>query len=170
MRAQTILRALARQLITIQDVSGDTKQALESIQNSSEHISSKLSRLLTRLLSKKGPASWVIVDGIDECQREERRTLIKALRSILDDGVNARLFITSRDHATSIFKGDYINKEQVSMNCSFAQDDMAQLVDEAVQKCLDTEELLVTNETLTTEIKNTLTKHADGMYVSQILL
>ncbi|EXM16537.1 hypothetical protein FOTG_15184 [Fusarium oxysporum f. sp. vasinfectum 25433] len=152
MRAETILRALARQLVTIQDVSGQTKQALEIIQSAHENISSNLSRLLTHLLSRKGPPSWVIVDGIDECQREERQILIKVLTSMLDDGVNARLFVTSRDYANSIFKGDYVNLEQVFMNCSLAQRGMAQLVDQAVQKCLDAEELL-----------NNLAKNAEGM-------
>ncbi|CVL12481.1 uncharacterized protein FPRN_15077 [Fusarium proliferatum] len=163
MRAETILRALARQLITVQDVSGHTKQALETIKSAPGDILLDLSRLLTRLLSRKGPTSWVILDGIDECQREERQILTKVLTSMLDDGVNARLFITSRDHATSTFKEDYVILEQISMNCSAAQDGMAQLVDQAVQKCLDAEELLVGDQTLINEIKNTLTKHADGM-------
>ncbi|CZR49525.1 uncharacterized protein FPRO_15884 [Fusarium proliferatum ET1] len=163
MRAETILRALARQLITIQDVSGDTKQALETIQKSQEDVSSELSRLLTRLLSRKGPPSWVVLDGLDECQKEERQIAIEMLTSMLDNGANARLFTTSRDHATSIFKGVSANLEEVSMNCSLARDGMAQLVDQAVQKCVDTEELLVTDQTLITEIKNTLTQHADGM-------
>ncbi|KAF5698545.1 NACHT domain-containing protein [Fusarium globosum] len=163
MRAETILRALARQLVTVQDVSGHTKQALETIKSAPGDILFDLSRLLTRLLSRKGPPSWVILDGIDECQREERQILTKVLTSMLDDGVNARLFITSRDHATSTFKEDYVILGQISMNCSAAQDGMAQLVDQAVQKCLDAEELLVEDQTLINEIKNTLTKHADGM-------
>ncbi|KAF5599639.1 ankyrin repeat-containing protein [Fusarium pseudoanthophilum] len=170
MKGETILRALARQLVSIHDVSGSTKQALESIQNASEHISSKLSRLLTRLLSRKGPPSWVIVDGIDECRREERQTLIKLLKSMLDDGVNAKLFITSRDHASSIFKGASVNLEQVFMNCSLAEDGMAQFIDQAVQKCLDSEQLLVSDQTLINEIKNTLVKHADGMILWATLI
>ncbi|KAG4268206.1 hypothetical protein FPRO04_12598 [Fusarium proliferatum] len=163
MRAETVLRAIARQLITIQDVSGDAKQALETIQKAQEDILSKVSRLLTLLLSRKGPQSWVILDGIDECQKEERQIVIKVLTSLLDDGANAKLFTTSRDHATSTFKEDYVNIEQISMNCSAAQDGMTQLVDQAVQKCLDAEELLVGDQTLINEIKNTLAKHADGM-------
>ncbi|KAF5534767.1 NACHT domain-containing protein [Fusarium napiforme] len=170
MKAETILRALARQMVTIQDVSGDTKQALETIQDAPEDISSELSRLLTRLLSRKGSSSWVILDGIDECQRVEREILIKALRSILNDGANARLFITSRDHATSMFKEACVSLEQVSMNCSLAQDGMAQFVDQAVQKCLDSEDLLVSNRTLINEIKNTLVKHADGMILWATLI
>ncbi|KAI1060020.1 hypothetical protein LB506_012623 [Fusarium annulatum] len=163
MRAETIIRALARQLITIQDVVGDTKQALETLQKAQEDISSELSRLLTRLLSRKGPQSWIILDGIDECQKEQRQIVIKVLTSLLDDGANARLFTTSRDHAASILKGVSANLEEVSMNCSLARDGMAQLVDQAVQKCVDTEELLVSDQTLITEIKNTLTQHANGM-------
>ncbi|KAF5674689.1 nacht ankyrin containing protein [Fusarium denticulatum] len=163
MRAETILRALVRQLITIQEVPGPTKQVLETLQIASDDISSKLSQLLTRLLSRKGPTSWVILDSINECQREERQILIKVLRSMLDDGVNARLFMTSRDYLDSVFKGDNVNLEQISMNCSLAQYGMAQLVDQAVQKCIDVEELLVSDQTLIAEIKNTLTKHADGM-------
>ncbi|KAF5620977.1 ankyrin repeat [Fusarium sp. NRRL 25303] len=163
MRADTILRAIARQLITIQDVSGHTKQALETIQRAPEDISPQLCRLLARLLSREGPPSWVIVDGLDECQREERQKLVKTLKSMFGDGVNAKMFIASRDHANSIFKGASVNLEEISMNCSVAQDGIARLVDQAVQKCLDAEELLVGDQTLINEIKNTLTKHADGM-------
>ncbi|KAF5536865.1 NACHT domain-containing protein [Fusarium mexicanum] len=170
MRAETILRALVRQLVAIQDVSGRTKQVLETIRNTSGDILSELSRLLTHLLSRKGPPSWVVVDGIDECQREERQVLIKVLRSMLDNGVNARLFITSRDNTSSIFKGAPVKIEQISMNCPLAQDGMAQLVDQAVQKCLDAEELMVRDQTLIAEIKNTLAKHADGMILWVIFI
>ncbi|KAF5682015.1 NACHT domain-containing protein [Fusarium circinatum] len=163
MRAETVLRSLPRQLVTIQDVSGDTKRALEAIQSAPEDISSEISPLLTRLLSRNGSPSWVIVDGIDEYHKEERQTLTKVLKSMLSEGVNVRLFITSRDYANYIFKAEHINMEQVYMNCSLDKLGMAQLVDQAVQKCLDAEELLVSDQALIAKIKNTFAKHADGM-------
>jgi hypothetical protein len=170
LRSEAILRAIARQLVNIQDVSGYTKQALENIQSANGDISSELSNLLAHLLTRGGRPTWIVIDGIDECHKDERQKIIEALGSMLAVGPNVKLFGTGRDHANSMIKRVYPGLVQVSMSCPLAQGGMAELVDQAVQKCLDTEELLVSDQELITEIKDTLTQHADGMNVFQLFL
>lgn len=164
LRAETALRAVARQIINIEDVSGDTKAALEAIQNTNEDTLRELTQLLRLLLTRNGQDAWMVFDGLDEWPRDERRKLIQALSSIVAAGPEVKVFATSRDYASSSTKKSFPDLRQVSMNCLEAQDGMAQLVNQAVQTCLDAEELLVTDKTLIADILKTLTENADGMY------
>lgn len=72
LRSEATLRAIARQLVNIQDVSGYTKQALENIQSANGDVSSGLSYLLAHLLTRGGRPTSIAIDGIDECHKDER--------------------------------------------------------------------------------------------------
>jgi hypothetical protein len=161
--AETALRAVVRQMINVQDISGNTKAALEAIQDTNEDTVEKLVQLFGLLLVRNQQPAWMIIDGIDEWPRDERRTLIEALSSILTAGPEVKVFATSRDYADSITTKAFPGLQQVSMNCLEAQGGMAQLVYQAVRKCVDAEELLVTDKTLIAVIQNTLTENAEGM-------
>ncbi|RBR10780.1 uncharacterized protein FIESC28_09311 [Fusarium coffeatum] len=163
LRAEVILRAVARQMVNVEDISSDTKVALEETQNANGDVLKRVTQLLGFLLTQKRQPTWIVIDGIDEWPRDERHELIEALSSILAAGSAIKLFATSRDYPDSITQKAFPSLHRMSMNCSEAQRGMAQLVDQAVQKCLDAEELLVKDKELIADIKKTLTQNADGM-------
>lgn len=164
LKAETALRAVVRQIINIQDISGDTKIALEDIQNTNEDLLTKLLQLLELLLVRKQQPTWMVIDGLDEWPRDERRKVIEALSTIMAAGPEVKVFATSRDPADLVTREAFPGLHQILMNCLEAQEGMAQLVSQAVQKCLDAEELLATDQRLIADIKKTLNDNADGMY------
>ncbi|RFN47649.1 nacht domain protein [Fusarium flagelliforme] len=163
LRAETTLRAVVRQIIDIQDILGDTRVALEDIQSTDEDVLTKLTQLLGLLLVRKRQPAWIVIDGMDEWPRDERQKLIEAFSALLAAGLEVKLFATSRDYPDSTTENAFPSLHQLSMNCSKAQEGMGQLVDQAVQKCLDAEELLVNDRKLVDDIKRTLTDNANGM-------
>ena len=162
--AENSLRAIARQSINIQDISDDAEVSLEDIHTEQGDILKKLIQLLGLLLVQNQQTAWVVIDGIDEWPRDERHKLVQALSSILATGPDVRIFATSRDYPDSVTINAFPGLHRVLMNCSKAQEGMAQLVDQALQKCIDAEELLVNDKKLIDDIKKTLSENADGMY------
>ncbi|KAH7226708.1 hypothetical protein BKA60DRAFT_659394 [Fusarium oxysporum] len=148
--AETTLRAIAKQLIYPRDISDYIKQALEKVQNANGEVLSQVSELFIHLLSKGSRTTWIILDGLDEFPRDERRKLIDVLGSIL---------------LVPEVKIANPGLERLSMNCPLGKSGMEELVNQAVQNCLDAEELLVSDKELIAEIKNTLTQNANGMHV-----
>ncbi|KAJ3547289.1 hypothetical protein NM208_g1594 [Fusarium decemcellulare] len=142
LRTETILRCIARQMVNIEDVSGDTIQFLKDIQADEAVDSRDLARFLLHLLSSTKRPTWIIIDGLDECHKEDRRELIKGLASLASAGSHVKIFVTSRETAPLLIKTAYPRLEQTSMSCSLAQADIAGLVNQAVQKCLDDKEFL----------------------------
>ncbi|KAG7434983.1 Vegetative incompatibility protein HET-E-1 [Fusarium oxysporum f. sp. raphani] len=162
--AETTLRAIAKQLIYPRDISDYIKQALEKVQNANGEVLSQVSELFIHLLSKGSRTTWIILDGLDEFPRDERRKLIDVLGSILLVP-EVKMFATGRDQADSILARANPGLERLSMNCPLGKSGMEELVNQAVQNCLDAEELLVSDKELIAEIKNTLTQNANGMHV-----
>ncbi|KAK2697319.1 hypothetical protein QWA68_003700 [Fusarium oxysporum] len=160
--AETTLRAIAKQLIYPRDISDYIKQALEKVQNANGEVLSQVSELFIHLLSKGSRTTWIILDGLDEFPRDERRKLIDVLGSILLVP-EVKMFATGRDQADSILARANPGLERLSMNCPLGKSGMEELVNQAVQNCLDAEELLVSDKELIAEIKNTLTQNANGM-------
>ncbi|KAF4455179.1 NACHT domain [Fusarium albosuccineum] len=142
LRTETILRCIARQMVNIEDVSGDTMQFLKDIQVDEAVDSQDLARFLLHLLSSTKRPTWIIIDGLDECHKEDRRELIEGLASLASAGSHVKIFVTSRETAPLLIKTAYPGLEQTSMSCSLAQADITGLVNQAVQKCLDDKELL----------------------------
>ncbi|KAH6949487.1 hypothetical protein DER45DRAFT_544857 [Fusarium avenaceum] len=66
LRSEAILRAIARQLVNIQDVPGYTEQALENIHSANGDVFSELSYLLAHLLTRGGRPTSIVIDAIDE--------------------------------------------------------------------------------------------------------
>ncbi|KAL9572491.1 hypothetical protein ACKAV7_003324 [Fusarium commune] len=140
--AETTLRAIAKQLIHTRDISDYTKQALEKVQNANGEALSQVSELFIHLLSKGSRTTWIILDGLDEFPRDERRKLIDVLGSILLVP-EVKMFATGRDQADSILERANPGLERLSMNCPLGKSGMEELVNQAVQTGLDAEELLI---------------------------
>ncbi|KAI1056638.1 hypothetical protein LB507_001461, partial [Fusarium sp. FIESC RH6] len=162
-RAENSLRALARQIINIHDISDDALVALGGIQNASGGVLEDVTYLIRLLLISKRQPAWIVIDGVDEWHRDERHKLVRALSTILKGAPDVKVFATSRDSPDPLIEKAFPSLHRVSMTCLEAQGGMAQLVDQAVQKSLDAEDLLVNDKSLIADIQKTLTEHADGM-------
>ncbi|KAM5356809.1 hypothetical protein ACJ41O_003455 [Fusarium nematophilum] len=135
-RAETILRSIIRQMVSIDDVSGDTMKFLKDIQTDKAANVKDFARLLDYRLRRNERPTWIIIDGLDECHKDDRNDLTKALESLASAGPHVKIFITSRETAPGAIKRAYPALEQTSMSCSLAQADITGLVNQAVQAFL----------------------------------
>lgn len=162
LNAEVILRSIIRQALNHCGFSEDIAVLLEKIQAG---LSSGLEELL-ELLQKIATAFkllHIIIDGVDECEKQDRDDILYALSSLATVTSNTKLFLASRDSISLEIQKSFPTLHRLSMNCSSAHSDIATYVDGIVQEKLQSEELIVGDSRLIEDIKLALTEGADGM-------
>lgn len=118
---------------------------------------------LLEYIIQQSTTFYILIDGIDECDAAERRTLLDALSSLAAATSNLRIFISSRDSVHLDLRSRCLPMERVSMSCDGLISDICAYIDATLQKRQQNGELAFGDGHLLTEVKNTLTQHADGM-------
>lgn len=137
----------------------DIEQDLQSLSLSDEwHTIITLLRRVTGLKT-----SYIIIDGLDECNRVERRKILKALATLAFSGLNMKIFVSSRDGLAGEIRKRFESIEHVSMNNPLIHNDIATYVNGIIEEKTKTEDLQVGDSSLIEEIKQTLIQRADGM-------
>lgn len=108
----------------------------------------------------------IIIDALDECQKETRSRLISALATIMGStpGTNlVKIFISSRDDDDIFIKLNQL--PNIRINPTDNSDDIEKFVQSEINKRIDERELLrgIVSPDLKTHVINTLIKKADGM-------
>jgi hypothetical protein len=110
---------------------------------------------------------YIVIDGIDECEKKDREDLLHVLSELATIGSNTKLFLASRDSVSREIQKRFPTFDRISLNCSAAQSDIATYVEGIVHDKLRNEELIVGDSRLIEEIKVALIEGADGMYVTR---
>jgi hypothetical protein len=126
--------------------------------------------LLRRRIAQSG-TFYIIIDALDAFEPTERHILLNSLSSLSKALPCVRIFLASRESLSVEVKKRVSTLEAVSMASGETNSDIVQYVEDALQERLQNEELMVGDKSLQKDIKDTLIKHADGMYVnsSQLL-
>ena len=162
LKPETILRSILRQLL--QPIT--ELDALEAIlQHASmgaladlRDVSSLICRRANQLKNL-----YIVVDGLDECEKLEREELMKELSWICAESPTTKAFVAGRESLASKMKQVFPTLVQVSMACSAAQSEIGIFVTGAVQERLRNEDLIIEDPSLIDEISDALIKGADGM-------
>ncbi len=123
---------------------------------------------LTVLLQQRVTQSeifYIFIDALDEFEPRERRLLLRILASLNSDQPALRIFLAGRESLNEELKEKLPGIERVSMMSVEANADIALFTEEALQERIQSRDLVVGDQSLILEIKQALTKHADGMYV-----
>ncbi|PTB73955.1 hypothetical protein M440DRAFT_1440869 [Trichoderma longibrachiatum ATCC 18648] len=165
MNAETILKSIIQQALHASSPSREIEFLLERMRLS---LSSGLQDLLELL--RKTVASfetfYIAIDGIDECSKQDRGELFKALSSLLATESNTKLFLAGRDSVSRELRNAFTAADnQITMACPSVQTDIATYVEGIVQDKLQSEDLIVEDLSLIEEIKIALTEGADGMFL-----
>lgn len=127
------------------DVSGD--EATEIIVNTIED------RLIT----------YVVIDALDECDRQKRDILIDALKTILTQSNSlVKIFVTSRDNHQDIV-WSMSGVPALCIDASRNQADVVQYVQHSVQLAVKKRKLLPITADVQQTIVDSLCNGADGM-------
>lgn len=108
----------------------------------------------------------IIIDALDECQKETRSRLIVALKAIMESAPDVNLvkiFISSRDDDDILLK---LNKHpNIRIDPQDNSQDISTFVESEIDRRINEQELLrgTVSDDLRDYVKSTLIKQADGM-------
>jgi len=111
----------------------------------------------------RASAFYVFLDGLDECEPAERHALLNTLSSLATASSGLRVFIASRESLSVDLRGRFSRMDHVSMACLGLDSDIRLYVEAALQERIQNEDLVVSDPCLLNEIKDILSRHADGM-------
>ncbi|KAK5988793.1 Putative ankyrin repeat protein [Cladobotryum mycophilum] len=162
LNAEFILRSIIRQALNQLSFSEEIEVSLENMQLSLSSGLKELLELLQKIVAAF-KAFYIVIDAVDECEKQDRDDLLQGLSSLATIGSNTKLFLASRDSVSREIQKRFTTFGHLAMNCSSAQADIGTYVEGIVREKLQSEELIVEDSGLIEEIKMALTKGADGM-------
>jgi ankyrin repeat protein len=163
LQARTIIGSLARQLLrTVPDLSVFAK----SCENA--HTKGDTEKLLGMLLLQGYPSDakiYFVLDGLDECDYEERETLVQALRKIQEK----RKLLVCASFRKEPNKGLQPMTTQLSATrvVSLPDDnpDIEAFIEAELERCLRQERLVIGDPTLILKIQDALSEGSQGMFL-----
>ncbi|KAI0538686.1 hypothetical protein GGR58DRAFT_512830 [Xylaria digitata] len=160
--ADTIIRSILRQRLDPTQIPQEVVEGLELLDDSSgldEFVK------LLRIIMPPPKASYIVIDGLDECERPDRDRLLKALSSLVVVGKNIRLFLSSRTGLWGEIQGRLTAFDSLSMDCPLAHDDIRTFIEEIVKEKIQNNELRIGDPCLEGDIKLALSRGAQGMFL-----
>ena len=158
LKADTALRCITRQLLQSSSLSEKVEASLNSFASSSELKYREL--LQTR--TEESDRVYIIIDGLDEFGKSERRSIFATLSSI-SCTTHVKIFLTGRESISEEVCKYFPSFEHILMGNPTVHSAIATYIDSLVQAKLDSAELIVGDSDLVADVKKALTKGADGM-------
>ncbi|KAH8667894.1 hypothetical protein BGZ61DRAFT_498355 [Ilyonectria robusta] len=164
LRAETILRSIVRQVLEPNDLSEQIETALGSMGQSSSTESEEVLELLQMGIAPLR-TFYIIIDGLDECERNDRRDILQVLSSLISSSSKVKVFMASRENINREITKTFRVIEHISMGCPSGQSEIAAFVEDTLQERLETEDLVVGDPTLINDVKQALIEGAEGMFL-----
>jgi hypothetical protein len=162
LKAETIIRSIIRQSIDHTTLSSDDERRLRDLERKPITDLEDWVRLLQQRL-EVFDTFYIFIDGLDECDIRERRDLLTALSSLATALPTLRIFLTARDSVRMDLKNRFSSMEQISMLSDALASDIRLYIEATLEERLENEDLVINDACLVDDIKEVLTRHADGM-------
>lgn len=163
-QARTIVASIARQLISgCMEDSDDVSDGLESLLDHETPDIDLISENMTTMLSKSRHYH-IVIDGIDECEKEERDLVFGFLKSILtDSSLTWKILCSTRPVLDEII-AKYLRPEyEIKLSGETINSDIDRFIDFSVKQKLKDHELRLGSHGLVSDIREALRQKADGM-------
>lgn len=162
LKADTILRSILRQIL---DPANLSKKFETLFPDPARTKAADVDLLTTALVEqvRDYESLYLCVDGLDECEPSERKSVFAALVQILRANSTARVFVSSRDSIQTEVEKHFDAVTRIALESSLIWPDLSRYIDGVLQQKLQDEELIVGNPALVEEIKTALCHGADGM-------
>jgi hypothetical protein len=161
--AATVLRSIIRQSLKFDDVRGEVERLLSKVEASYadiETIEALLQHCICRFSSL-----YIVIDALDEFEKEERNVLLRSLSSIISlPDSKARLFLVGRSSVSMDIRKWFPNSQEKSADCREVQADIEAYTQETIT-IKQGEQLITEDSALAQEITNALMDGANGMCV-----
>ncbi|KAK5625712.1 hypothetical protein RRF57_001428 [Xylaria bambusicola] len=162
LRADTIIRSILRQRLTSAHISPQIMEGLEQLDSFNglgEYVN------LLRIVMLPPTPSYIVIDGLDECEKQDRYRLLAALSQLIDSREHIRLFLSSRHSLHWEIRKTLKSYKFISMDCPSGHDAISMFINDIVRNKIDNEELRIGDPSLEEDIKLTLARGAQGMFL-----
>jgi hypothetical protein len=163
--AVAILGCLIKQLLEKIDISDDIAKQIDRCYKcgTGKPTTEELITLLLAVL-RLFPELYVVIDGIDECESQEREDVFSIIRQLADfGGCVVKAFISSREEVD--IKKAFARYRQIHVSEANVMSDIDSYVKGAVEVRVQTGKLVVRDHSLVGTVIDALSHGARGMYV-----
>ncbi|KAI1740288.1 hypothetical protein F4680DRAFT_115030 [Xylaria scruposa] len=162
--AGAIIRCLLRQRIDPAQIPQEVNDRLEQIDSFSDL--DELIELL-RVMMPPPKVSYIVIDGLDECEKSDRSRLLEALSSLnaSEHEQNIRLFLSGRNSLQMEIQKQFAAFDSVSMDCPLARDGISIFIRDIIREKIQNGELSIGDPFLEEDIKSALCHGAQGMFI-----
>ena len=167
--AETVLRSIIRQCLKPDDVSGEVERQLSKFEDSYADIET-IETLLQHCISRFSTL-YIVIDALDEFEKEERNVLLRSLSSIISlPHSKAKLFLVGRSSVSMDIRKWFPASHEMSADCREVQADIEAYIREIItlmqgEQFMSHERLILQDPALAQEIIRALIDGANGMYV-----
>jgi hypothetical protein len=162
--AAQILGALSRQLLELIDIPSCVAEEPCFSHGNRPLKPQEASRILSSAISVY-TAVYVIIDGLDECSKDDQAELLRALGEHTSlTGVLVKVFISSREPTGDV--NSFGIPRTISISVASSSPDISTYVQGSVSSLRQSGKLNVQDERLVNEIIQTLCEKAQGMSVT----
>lgn len=161
--ARSILGSLARQILDTQ-IEQSEYETLLSLQESTRDLSTTdvVQFLLSHLEVGQDKKYYVVLDGLDECDGSQVQAVAQAMVELCSKCIGFKIICAGRPGLEKRFKSaapQYI----IMVNEEKVKSDMDHYLTQTLEKCLDSEVLILGDSTIFNKIYSTLRDKSDGM-------
>ncbi|KAI8635647.1 hypothetical protein F5Y19DRAFT_17847 [Xylariaceae sp. FL1651] len=160
--ANTIIRSILRQRLDPTQIPQEVVNGLERLDSFSEL--DEFVKLL-RIMMPPPRIFYIVIDGLDECEKLDRSRLLAALSSLAVLGENIRLFLSGRDSLRAEIQKRFSAFDSLSMDCASAHDDVSVFIRDIVREKVQNNEISIGDPCLEEDIKQALFHGAQGMFL-----
>ncbi|CRL24736.1 Ankyrin repeat-containing domain [Penicillium camemberti] len=163
--ARSILGSLARQILDTQ-IEQSEYETLLSLQESTRDLSTTdvVQFLLSHLEVGQDKKYYVVLDGLDECDGSQVQAVAQAMVELCSKCIGFKIICAGRPGLEKRFKSaapQYI----IMVNEEKVKSDMDHYLTQTLEKCLDSEVLILGDSTIFNKIYSTLRDKSDGMFL-----
>ncbi|KAF2725462.1 hypothetical protein K431DRAFT_215605 [Polychaeton citri CBS 116435] len=163
--ATTILRSLIRQCLNAASLIKDTVDCLTLVL-AQPLIEGKDLQKLLELSTSTFSAHYIVIDGIDDCAKSERRVLLETLSvAVRSSKVPIKLLISSRMEATNEINQLFRRVHTISISTLQFEADVSTYVDSIISKKLEHGDFMVGDSALLLQVTQVLIAKAEGMFL-----
>ncbi|KAI6288058.1 hypothetical protein MCOR27_001082 [Pyricularia oryzae] len=160
--AETILRSILYQRLLNTNISEEMELKIRNT------VSTSAFSDVLDLLREVIPApqtSYIVLDGLDECNKENRKRVLKALSALASPNNNVRLFLSARSSLQEEVERYFPVIERLKLGHESTNEDIAAYIKGFIDERMDDGDLKVGDPSLLDEIQRVLTEGAQGMFL-----
>lgn len=162
LQSATIIKSIIRQVLNQAGISDQERSTLDQLHDKLEPDLDELIAFL-HMIIKRIRKVYILIDGLDECEKLDRDELMEALSSLVRADSGVLIFLAGRTSVYDQIKRLFTRQFYQISTAEATQKEIATYIDAEIEERLRREDLNVGDLGLVKEVKAALKNRADGM-------